>query len=66
MVFQIQLARKNDTVPITRGYIEKCEKALALHGSAHEPELKADKVKAERPKAKKAAAPKRSQVDKKA
>ena len=50
MVFQIQLARKNDTVPITRGYIEKCEKALALHGSAHEPELKADKSR--RPKKK--------------
>jgi cyclopropane-fatty-acyl-phospholipid synthase len=61
MVFQIQLARKNDTVPITRGYIEKCEKALVLHGTAHEPELKADK-----PKPRKAAAPKRSQVDKKA
>ena len=42
MVFQIQLTRRNDTLPITRGYIEKCEKALALHGSAHEPELKAE------------------------
>ena len=61
VVFQIQLARKNDTVPITRGYIEKCEKALALHGSAHEPELKTDK-----PKARRAAAPKRSKVAKKA
>ena len=61
VVFQIQLTRKNDTVPITRGYIEKCEKALVLHGSAHEPQLKADK-----PKPRKAAAPKRSQVDKKA
>ena len=58
MVFQVQLARKNDTVPITRGYIEKCEKALALHGSAHESELKAEK-----PQPKKAA-PKRKTTKK--
>ena len=64
MVFQIQLTRKNDTLPVTRGYIEKTEKALALHGSAHEPELKADKVKADRPKAKKA--PAKRKVEKKA
>ncbi len=31
VVFQIQLTRKNDTLPITRGYMEKCEKALAMH-----------------------------------
>lgn len=66
MVFQIQMTRKNDTLPITRGYIEKTEKALALHGKAHEP-------KAERPvmaKAEKAvtrkAPVKRKKVEKKA
>ncbi len=31
VVFQIQLTRKNDTLPITRGYMDKCEKALAMH-----------------------------------
>ena len=35
MVFQIQLARRNDTLPITRGYMAKCEKALAMHEMAH-------------------------------
>jgi cyclopropane-fatty-acyl-phospholipid synthase len=30
MVFQIQLTRRNDIVPITRGYMEKTERALAL------------------------------------
>jgi cyclopropane-fatty-acyl-phospholipid synthase len=35
MVFQIQLTRRNDTVPVTRGYMEKCEKALAMHEMAH-------------------------------
>ncbi len=37
MVFQIQLTRKNDTLPLTRGYIEKCEKALAMHAMGHQP-----------------------------
>jgi cyclopropane-fatty-acyl-phospholipid synthase len=36
MVFQIQLAHRNDTLPITRDYIGKCEKALAIHEVAHE------------------------------
>ena len=31
MVFQMQLTRRNDTLPMTRDYMEKCEKALALH-----------------------------------
>ena len=35
MVFQIQLTRRNDTLPLTRGYMEKCEKALAMHEIAH-------------------------------
>jgi cyclopropane-fatty-acyl-phospholipid synthase len=35
MVFQIQLTRRNDTLPITRGYMEKCEKALAMHEMGH-------------------------------
>ena len=50
---------------MTRGYIEKTEKALALHGSAHESELTADAEKADASKPKKAPA-KRSKVDKKA
>jgi cyclopropane-fatty-acyl-phospholipid synthase len=36
MVFQIQLAHRNDTVPITRDYIGKCEKALGIHEAAHQ------------------------------
>lgn len=35
MVFQIQLAHRNDALPITRDYIGKCEKALAMHEMAH-------------------------------
>ncbi|MEO5325507.1 cyclopropane-fatty-acyl-phospholipid synthase [Mesorhizobium sp. CC13] len=35
MVFQIQLAHRNDTLPVTRDYIGKCEKALAMHDIAH-------------------------------
>ncbi|MBX3595968.1 MAG: class I SAM-dependent methyltransferase [Rhizobiaceae bacterium] len=34
MVFQIQLTRRNDTLPITRNYMEKCEKALSLRHAA--------------------------------
>ena len=37
MVFQIQLTHRNDTLPLTRGYMEKCEKALAMHEIAHQP-----------------------------
>ena len=52
MNFQLQLTRRNDTLPMTRGYMEKCEKTLALHEIGHQPvELKA-KPKAE-PKPKK-------------
>ncbi|MEO9340534.1 cyclopropane-fatty-acyl-phospholipid synthase family protein [Mesorhizobium sp. SB112] len=35
IVFQIQLTQKNDTLPLTRDYIEKCEKTLAMHEMAH-------------------------------
>jgi len=35
MVFQIQVARRNDVLPITRNYMEKSEKTLALHEMAH-------------------------------
>jgi cyclopropane-fatty-acyl-phospholipid synthase len=35
MVFQIQLTKKNDVLPLTRGYIEKTEKALSMHEIAH-------------------------------
>ena len=30
MVLQIQLAHRNDTLPLTRDYIGQCEKALAI------------------------------------
>jgi cyclopropane-fatty-acyl-phospholipid synthase len=54
MNFQLQLTRKNDTLPITRGYMEKSEKALALHEIGHRPvEAKAE------PKAAPEAKPKR-------
>ncbi len=35
MVFQIQLTKRNDVLPVTRGYIEKTEKSLAMHEMAH-------------------------------
>lgn len=35
MVFQLQIALRNDTVPTTRDYIGKCEKALAMHEMGH-------------------------------
>jgi len=35
MVFQIQLSHRNDTLPLTRDYIGKCEKALAMHEMGH-------------------------------
>jgi cyclopropane-fatty-acyl-phospholipid synthase len=35
MVFQIQLTKRNDTLPVTRGYIEKCEKALFTQEMGH-------------------------------
>jgi cyclopropane-fatty-acyl-phospholipid synthase len=35
MVFQIQIAKKNDVVPLTRDYIAKTEKSLAMHDIGH-------------------------------
>lgn len=35
VVFQIQIARKNDTLPIVRDYIASGEKLLDLHRTAH-------------------------------
>ncbi len=35
MVFQIQITTSNDTLPITRRYIGKYEKAMAIHETAH-------------------------------
>ena len=35
VVFQIQLTKRNDSLPLTRGYMEKCEKAMALHEVGH-------------------------------
>ncbi len=49
MVFQIQLAHKNATVPLTRDYIGKCEKALAIHEAAHrQPEQQAARPRRKR------------------
>jgi len=38
MVFQIQLTRRNDIVPLTRDYIGKCEKALAMRDDPTAPQ----------------------------
>jgi cyclopropane-fatty-acyl-phospholipid synthase len=43
MNFQIQLTRRNDVVPLTRDYIGKCEKALAMHDGPRAPEPKTTK-----------------------
>jgi len=48
MVFQIQLTKKNDVLPVTRGYIEKCEKALSMHEMAHETPLNRKRQAADR------------------
>jgi cyclopropane-fatty-acyl-phospholipid synthase len=48
MVFQIQLTRRNDTLPITRDYIGKCEKALAIHEEAHRKPVAARKARTKR------------------
>jgi cyclopropane-fatty-acyl-phospholipid synthase len=40
MVFQIQLTHRNDVVPLTRDYIGKCEKALAMHDGPRKAEPK--------------------------
>jgi cyclopropane-fatty-acyl-phospholipid synthase len=37
MVFQIQLTKRNNTLPPTRGYMDKCEKALLLRDAADKP-----------------------------
>jgi cyclopropane-fatty-acyl-phospholipid synthase len=34
MNFQLQLTRRNDTLPMTRTYMDKCEKALAMQDMA--------------------------------
>src|SRR5262249_51902745 len=48
MVFQIQLTRRNATLRMTRGYMEKCEKALAMHEMAHRAMEKPAKPKGRR------------------
>jgi cyclopropane-fatty-acyl-phospholipid synthase len=37
MVFQIQMSLRNDVLPVTRDYIGKCEKAIALSEAGHQP-----------------------------
>jgi cyclopropane-fatty-acyl-phospholipid synthase len=52
MVFQIQIARRNDVLPITRNYIEKSEKTQALHEIAHRPQAPALEKAASAPRRK--------------
>jgi cyclopropane-fatty-acyl-phospholipid synthase len=35
VIFQIQIAKKNDTLPMTRDYMAKCEKALEMREIGH-------------------------------
>ena len=35
MSFQIQIAKKNDTLPMSRDYMAKCEKALEMRDMGH-------------------------------
>ncbi|RVB27903.1 SAM-dependent methyltransferase, partial [Mesorhizobium sp. M7A.F.Ca.CA.001.16.1.1] len=35
VIFQIQIAKKNDTLPMTRDYMAKCEKALEMRDMGH-------------------------------
>jgi cyclopropane-fatty-acyl-phospholipid synthase len=41
--FQIQLTRRNDVLPMTRDYIGKCEKAIAMHEMGHQPDRRIGK-----------------------
>ncbi|TIO72184.1 MAG: class I SAM-dependent methyltransferase, partial [Mesorhizobium sp.] len=36
VIFQFQIAKKNDTLPMTRDYMAKCEKALELRDLGHQ------------------------------
>ncbi|MDR7031824.1 cyclopropane-fatty-acyl-phospholipid synthase family protein [Mesorhizobium sp. BE184] len=54
VVFQLQLTRQNDVLPMTRDYIGKCEKALEMHEMGHsknEPVAKAVEKTIARPAA---------------
>jgi cyclopropane-fatty-acyl-phospholipid synthase len=35
VIFQLQITKKNDTLPLTRNYIDKAEKSLAMYEMAH-------------------------------
>jgi cyclopropane-fatty-acyl-phospholipid synthase len=35
VIFQLQIAKKNDVLPLTRNYIDKAEKSLAMYEMAH-------------------------------
>jgi len=35
VIFQLQITKKNDVLPLTRNYIDKAEKSLAMHEMAH-------------------------------
>ncbi len=40
VVFQLQITRRNDTLPITRGYIEEAEQAIALQDGGVAPRVR--------------------------
>jgi cyclopropane-fatty-acyl-phospholipid synthase len=40
VVFQLQITRRNDTLPITRGYIEEVEQAIALQDGGVAPRVR--------------------------
>jgi len=62
VIFQIQLTRKNDTLPVTRDYIQETEKELAQHDCG---QRQASEAVSAKPAPKKAA-PKRKTTAKKA
>jgi cyclopropane-fatty-acyl-phospholipid synthase len=43
VIFQIQIAKKNDTLPMSRDYMAKCEKALEMRDMGHRPKAPAAK-----------------------
>jgi cyclopropane-fatty-acyl-phospholipid synthase len=63
--FQIQLTRRNDVLPMTRDYIGKCEKAIAMHEIGHstlEPAVTRLEKAAPTPAAKTPSRPRRRKV----
>jgi cyclopropane-fatty-acyl-phospholipid synthase len=49
VVFQIQITKKNDTLPMSRDYMAKCEKALEMRDMGHHETAPAKKSAAAKP-----------------